>query len=125
MKVIIAGSRTISDKARVYAAIANSGFEITEVVSGGQVTYDRNRRPVGGVDWIGEQWALEHGIPIKRYVAYWKTLGFKAGPMRNADMANYAEALILAWNGKSAGSMSMLAKAETKGLRIFQDVRSA
>ena len=35
MKVIIAGSRTLSDSRPVVDAINASGFEITEVVSGG------------------------------------------------------------------------------------------
>lgn len=52
MKVIVAGSRSITNRQFVYNIIENSGFNITEVVSGN----------ANGVDKLGEQWAVEHGI---------------------------------------------------------------
>lgn len=41
MKVVIAGSRTILDSSVIAEAIDKSGFEITEIVSGGAQGVDR------------------------------------------------------------------------------------
>ncbi len=57
MKVIIAGSRTITDMAIVEQAIAISKFEITEVFSG----------MAKGVDLLGLEWGHAHGVLILRY----------------------------------------------------------
>lgn len=93
MKVIIAGSRGITDYAIVERAIRESGFQITEVVSG----------TARGVDRLGERWAAEHGIPVAPFPADWK-IGKNAGILRNAQMAEYAEAAIIIWDGSSNGS---------------------
>lgn len=109
MKVIIAGSRTIGSLEEVVAAIKASGFDITEVVCGG----------AQGVDQLGKFWAYNAGIPTKQFNAHWNEHGKAAGPIRNREMAAYADALILVWDGQSKGSANMLAEAERKGLKIF------
>ena len=48
MKVIIAGSRDITDYSLVCRAISESKFDITEVISG----------TARGVDTLGEKWAV-------------------------------------------------------------------
>lgn len=119
MKVIIAGSRTITDASLIERAVEDAGFTITQVVSGCQKTRDRiTGKIVGGVDWLGECWAAQHGVSIERFPADWDELGRAAGPIRNAEMAKYADALILIHNG-SKGSLSMLALAQgwTEDLR--------
>lgn len=101
MKVVIAGSRSGMSYTDVKEAIRLSGFAITEVVSGG----------AGGVDTLGEQWAVENKIPITRFIPDWAKQGRAAGPIRNRDMAVYAEAVIVVWNGQSKGSKSMIFEA--------------
>lgn len=108
MRTIIAGSRTITDFAEVEKAITNSGFQITEVISGGCV----------GPDLLGERWAMQNGIPKTLFLADWKQHGKAAGPIRNSEMAASADALILVYDGKSRGSADMLMKAHSKGLKI-------
>lgn len=109
MKVIIAGSRTINNYDLVSQAIKESGFEITEVVSGG----------AHGVDQSGERWGKLNSVPIKIFRAEWNKLGKFAGPTRNKQMAQYADALVLVWDGKSRGSKSMLDEATKRGLKIY------
>jgi threonine/homoserine efflux transporter RhtA len=109
MKVIIAGSRTIEDYLMVEAAVAASGFEITEVVSG-------NAR---GVDRLGEQWAFQRGILITRFIPNWDLLGKKAGHIRNAQMGEYADALIALWDGKSSGTKNMIDYMRIKKAPIY------
>jgi hypothetical protein len=63
-------------------------------------------------------WARQNDIPVKYFPANWEAYGPKAGPLRNQEMANYADALILIWDGQSPGSRDMLKKAKGKGLQI-------
>jgi hypothetical protein len=114
MKTIIAGSRGIEDIAVVAAAVEASGFRdrITEVVSGA----------ARGVDRLGEQWAASVGIPVKSCPADWKRQGRGAGLVRNREMADYADALIAIWDGKSRGTRNMIELAEARGLKVFVHV---
>ena len=109
MKTIIAGSRDIDDFQIVNHAIITSGFVITEVVSG----------TAKGVDLEGEGWASLNEVPIKRFPANWAEFGRGAGHKRNAAMAEYAEACIVIWNGKSPGSRNMINEAAKHGLKLY------
>ncbi len=109
MKTIIAGSRSITNIEDVYNAVHNSNFDITEVVSG----------IARGVDRLGEQWAKENNISIKRFPAQWNKYGRSAGYIRNAQMANYSDALIAVWDGKSKGTQHMSNFAKKSGLLVY------
>jgi len=87
VKTIIAGSRNIVEYKALLDAVEASGFEITEVVSGG----------ARGVGALGERYANEKSIPLKIFPADWESYGRKAGIMRNTEMAHYADALIAVW----------------------------
>lgn len=102
--VIIAGSRAIREieegEVIVRKTINEAPFSPDEVVSGG----------ASGVDDMGEKWAEEHGIPIKRFKANWDEHGRSAGPIRNDTMAEYADALIAVRVDHSAGTSDMIDK---------------
>ncbi len=108
MRTIIAGSRTITDYAVVAAAIQKSGFTITEVVSGA----------ARGVDELGERWANENSVPIRQFPAQWERYGKSAGPLRNNQMAHYAQALIAIWDGQSYGTKSMIHMARKLRMKV-------
>lgn len=108
MKVIIAGGRDITDYNLVLTAINESDFEITEVVSG----------MASGVDQLAIQYANENNLPIQQFWAEWNFYGKSAGPIRNRQMADYADALIAIWDGKSRGTKNMIDEATKKGLKI-------
>lgn len=59
----------------------------------------------------GERWADAHGIPIERYPADWTKYGRGAGPLRNREMAEKADAALVIWDGVSRGSKSMIREA--------------
>lgn len=109
MKVIIAGSREGFDLCDVYEAWGQSGFKITEVVSG----------TARGVDRLGEILAHKEGFPIKEFPADWDNLGKRAGYVRNAQMAEYGDALIALWDGESKGTKHMIDLAYKAGIEVF------
>ena len=111
MKTIIAGGRDFSNTAYytlMAGCLKDIPWEITEVVSGG----------ARGADRMGERWADEYMIPIKLFPADWKTYPKAAGPIRNKQMAEYADALVAFWDGKSRGTKNMIEIATNKGLRV-------
>ena len=109
-KVIIAGTRDFADYALLcsYADEVLTGKKDVEIVSGS----------ARGADALGEQYARERGFALKVFPAEWKKWGRAAGPVRNAQMADYADALIAFWDGKSAGTRDMIRKAEDRGLIV-------
>lgn len=100
MKVIVAGTRTISDESTIIDAIGRSQFyyHITEIVSGG----------CRGVDLIAESWAKSCDIPVKIFFPDWESNGKSAGPIRNRQMAEYADAAVVVWDGNSRGTKNMI-----------------
>jgi len=117
MKVIIAGSRTITDLKIIPIVVLHfkNTFHIDlqdgqhEIVSGG----------AKGVDESGEKWAKIVGNKITTFPANWQKYGKKAGYIRNYQMADYADALIAIWDGKSKGTKHMIDIAIEKELMVF------
>lgn len=105
MKVIIAGSREITEYEILQAAIFQSDFSILEVVSG----------CARGVDKLGEQWAELNDIPVRQFPADWGRFGRAAGHYRNSEMASYADAAIILWDGESRGTLDMIDKMRRAG----------
>jgi len=130
MKVIVAGSRHISDYQLVSAVISNTiskyNIPITELISG----------CARGVDALGEQWAQENNIPINPFPAQWddlsapnalirtnqygKEYNARAGFDRNRDMAEHGDVLILIWDGKSRGSAGMRKISLELGVKVYE-----
>lgn len=109
MKTIIAGMRDFYDYEKVSQAVTFSGLCISEVVSGCAT----------GVDALGEKWARERKIPVRKFPADWRKNGKAAGPIRNRQMAEYAEALVAVWDGKSKGTKNMIETARSLGLQTI------
>lgn len=109
MKTIIAGSRDVTSLDLVRNAVKDSGFTITEVVSG----------KAKGVDTLGEEIAKELGVPVAEFPADWKGLGRKAGPLRNIQMGDYADALVAVRLNNSRGTTHMIDYARKRGLSVF------
>lgn len=99
MKLIIAGSRDILlDIGTIQNFIDALDISIPdEIVCGG----------CRGVDDAGKNWAEFKSIPVQIMVADWSQFGAAAGPLRNADMADYADELLLIHYQNSKGSTSM------------------
>ncbi len=124
MKVIIAGSRSITDFEIIKKAIECCPFPVSEVVSG----------RAKGVDLLGEKYAGEEKIPIKVFKPSWSDLeapgaivktnrygkyNAKAGIDRNEKMGDYADALIAVWDGESTGTKHMIEYMEFLDKEVF------
>ena len=109
--MIVAGTRSFADYSllRQYVDFMLSRIEDSiEIVSG----------HARGADAMGERYAEEHGYVIKLFPADWKRYGKRAGVIRNAEMAEYADALIAFWDGKSRGTHNMVEEARSRHLKI-------
>lgn len=113
MKIIIAGSRSITDSAAVERAVKSSGFKATVIFSG----------MARGVDTLAVQYARSRGLPVERFYAAWKdkdgALDRSAGMKRNAKMAAYADALVAIWDGKSGGTEDMIERMSALRKPVF------
>lgn len=111
MKCIIAGSRDFKDyellkrKCDHFFSWTNGDIEI---VSG-------NAR---GADSLGEKYAKENAMDLKLFPADWEYFGKQSGYIRNKQMAEYADALIAFWDGKSRGTKHMIDLAKEYNLYV-------
>lgn len=115
MKIIIAGGRDFEDVSSAIkkfdefrSSLPIKNNEDIQVVSGG----------ARGADSVGERVASFNSLNVKKFPAEWDKYGKSAGYRRNADMANYANALLAFWDGKSKGTMHMINLAKDKGLIV-------
>lgn len=130
MKLIIAGSRDINITGGLIAElIALHGLQPKEIVSGGARGIDR----CGEV--FVEQWNQMHKTPqaipsnyqakeigLRVFEADWEEHGKAAGPIRNQQMAEYGDALLLIWDGESRGSANMKHQMEKVGKPVYEMV---
>jgi hypothetical protein len=76
-----------------------------------------------GVDRLGERWAREHAIPVRRYLPTWydeqKRFIPSAGFSRNEEMCRNADALVAVWDGKSPGTKHCIRYAEKLALPVW------
>ena len=122
-KVIVAGSRDFNDYtllSEVLDVYLRSIHDDIQIVSGG----------AKGADLLGEKYAKERNLSIKRFPADWKNLdvpGAKvktgqygdynclAGHMRNGDMRDYSDVLVAFRVNMSSGTTDMINKMKKAG----------
>lgn len=109
MKILICGSRDISDPAVLVRAIEQSGIRPTSIISGGS----------RGVDRLAGEYAQSRGIEFTEYLADWDRYGKRAGFMRNYIMVGAADAVIAVWDGKSSGTKHAIDTAISSGKQVF------
>lgn len=114
IKVIVAGSRNFND----YELLRNTldGFiaglseiEDITIVSG----------TARGADMLGEKYAAERGLMIKRFPADWDKYGKYAGIERNKRMAAEADALV-AFNMNTPGTNHMIREMKAMGKMVHE-----
>lgn len=128
MRLIIAGSRKLELSTTFIQELVLhfSITPVTEIVSGA----------ARGVDASGERFARVFKLDLSKFPANWDDLtvpgaiirqdkngrkyNSKAGVTRNTLMAEYADALLLIWDGESSGSRDMRAKMLAKNKPIYE-----
>ena len=100
MRLIIAGDRRFEDYALLCSWVHDVShmWAFTVIVSGG----------AWGADRMGERYAKENGIRLVRFDADWDAYGNAAGPRRNREMAEYANALLAFRASDSKGTRDMI-----------------
>lgn len=131
MIVAIVGDREVTDYTIIDKAVKQSGFEVTEVVSGG----------AKGVDSLAVRWAEDHGLPWKEFKADWNDITVKgavvkvnkwgrkynaqAGFQRNSQIVDYSEAVIaIQPNGPTSGTQDTVKKTKKSKKPLHQFARA-
>lgn len=119
IRIIVAGGRDFDDYELLKATLKEyiDGLDVVDlsqivIISGA----------ARGADTLGEHFAYDYGISIRRFPAKWDELGKRAGWVRNAEMAKYAAekrgVLFAFWDGKSKGTKNMINLANRYGLEV-------
>ena len=111
VKIVVAGSRGFENYNLLKETLDSliKGRPESEIVSG----------TAKGADLLGEKYAAERSLQIKRFPANWDKFGKRAGYLRNEEMAKYADACVCFWDGNSKGTKSMIDLAEKHNLKTF------
>lgn len=121
-RIIIAGSRIFNDyeylNKQLTKFIKSHPDRRFTIVSGA----------ARGADQLGERFAREKCILLKRFPAEWDKFGRSAGYIRNVQMLDYisksdCEGYVFAfWDGKSKGTQHMIKSARKAGIdvKIYQ-----
>lgn len=119
IRIIVAGSRDFDDYSLLKLTLKEyiNGLDIADlsqviIISGA----------ARGADTLGEYFAYDYQIAVRRFPAKWDELGKRAGWVRNAEMAKYAAekhgVLFAFWDGKSRGTKNMIDLANRYGLEV-------
>ncbi len=90
MKVAIVGSRCFTN----FDLTPHIPEGLTEIVSGG----------ARGVDTVAKNYALKHNIKYTEFLPDYLHYGKSAPLRRNIDIINYADYVMVFWDGSSPGS---------------------
>ena len=103
-KVLVCGSRSITDTPWVYSQIAKY---TQELIRSNPTNFNNPVLIEGearGVDSIAKDYALEHNWSIESYPAEWDKYGKSAGYIRNDIMVKEADFVLVLWDGQSRGT---------------------
>ena len=100
MKIAVVGSRNISSiNLKEYIGYGD------EIVSGG----------AKGVDACAAEYARENGIKLYEFLPDYEQYGRAAPIVRNREIVDYADRVIVFWDGSSKGTLSVINYAKKIG----------
>ena len=129
-KILICGSRSITDRDLIWTAIKESGFDITECVCG----------MARGVDAESRLICLKLGIQVTEFPAFWEDFtespckikidrngrpyNCLSGLNRNKRMIDYVcpDGKVIAIHNFSSGTLSTIKMARDRGLEVFEKI---
>ena len=101
MKVAIVGSRGLS----VEDFSPYLPAETTEIVSGG----------AKGIDQCAAAYAVAHGLTLTEFKPDYRRYGKGAPLKRNVEIVDYADCVLIFWDGASRGSRFVINACEKSG----------
>lgn len=110
MNIVVCGSRTFDDYELLEEKLDAFTAKVAKpvILSGG----------CKGADKLGEWWAFKNKLEVRVYHADWQRHGKKAGPLRNSEMVEAADALIAFWDGLSKGTANIIGLARAAGIPV-------
>lgn len=114
MKTLVTGGRGYANRDEVFSVLdqLNERFGVSLLIHGAAT----------GADSLANDWATERGIAIKEFPVTkddWRTLGKKAGPLRNAKMIEEQPNVVVAFPG-GRGTADMVSKARAANIVIVE-----
>ncbi len=97
MRIAVVGSRDIS-----VINMEKYVSDCDEIISGG----------AKGVDSCAAEYARKNGIKLTEILPQYERYGRAAPIIRNKMIVDYADKIIVFWNGKSKGTLSVIKYAE-------------
>ena len=100
MKIAIVGSRSLTS-----CNIGNYVSDGDEIVSGG----------ADGIDRCAKEYANKNGLKLTEFLPEYEHYGRAAPILRNRQIVDYADKIIVFWNGRSKGALSVIKYAKKVG----------
>lgn len=108
IKLAVIGSRTFTDKERLFKLLDSKIDEIKCIVSGG----------AAGADEVSRLWSKERGVPIIIFYPRWYDLNGNYRPgggfERNYKIINSCDRVLALYDGKSKGTAHSISIAKSK-----------
>ncbi|GHU53862.1 hypothetical protein FACS1894132_07280 [Clostridia bacterium] len=98
MRVAVIGSRSIA-KIDIERFLPE---KISEIVSGGAI----------GIDSLAKEYAVNSGLKFTEFLPEYNKYGCNAPLKRNDSIVEYAEFLVILWDGQSRGTAYVIKKCE-------------
>jgi predicted Rossmann fold nucleotide-binding protein DprA/Smf involved in DNA uptake len=100
MKIAVVGSRGISS-----IDIGKYTSDADEIVSGGAV----------GVDFCAAEYAKNKGLKLTVFLPQYELYGRAAPIVRNKKIVDYADKIVVFWDGQSKGTLSVIKYSQKTG----------
>ena len=101
MKIAVVGSRNVTN-INLEKYISS---DVQEIVSGGAI----------GVDSSAAEYAKAKGLKLTEFLPQYDRYGRAAPIVRNKEIVNYADKIIVFWDGSSKGTLSVIKYAQKIG----------
>ena len=100
MKIAVVGSRSITE-----IDLSPYLSDCDEIVSGG----------ARGVDACAAAYAKSHNLKLTEFLPQYDRFGRAAPIVRNRQIVDYADQILVFWDGQSKGSASVIQYAQKRG----------
>ena len=125
MKLIIAGSREITNKVEIFEIIRKyieTSFKVNLLTDISELSIISGM--AREIDSVAVKYAKENNIKLLEYPANWKNFGKSAGHIRNLEMAKDGTHLLAIWDGQSKGTKNMIDQMKKMGKSTYVVIKN-